>query len=232
MKNTTIFVALDVSEASEALKLVKKLKHTNAGFKIGKQLFTSAGPDIVKAVVDTGKKVFLDLKFHDIPATVARASSAAASLGVYMINVHASGGFEMMQKTREQLNSMNNPPMVVAVTVLTSMNENDLKDIGVYNKPSEQVVNLAKLAEKSGMDGVVASPLEVSLIRENTSSDFQIVTPGIRPEFSMKNDQKRTATPLQAVKNGSNFLVIGRPVRLADNPAAAYEKIIGEIHSG
>lgn len=200
MEKGKIFVALDVNSGQEALQIVEELRGLGAGFKVGKQLFTMEGPSLVKKIVDMGEDVFLDLKYHDIPNTVAMAGIAAAKLGVKVFNVHAAGGRKMMEKVREELDKLENPPMVLAVTVLTSMGEEDLGEIGVDVTPADQVKRLAVLAKESGMDGVVASPLEIELIREAAGEDFKILTPGIRPASSSKDDQKRIATPADAIR--------------------------------
>jgi len=230
MEKGKIFVALDVDSKEKALEIVEELQGLGACFKIGKQLFTSVGPDLVKEVVAMGEDVFLDLKYHDIPNTVAMAGVAAAKLGVKVFNVHAGGGRKMMEKVREELNKLENPPMVLAVTVLTSMGEEDLNETGVKDSPGGQVKRLALLAKESGMDGVVASPLEIELIREACGEDFKILTPGIRPSFASTDDQKRIATPKSALERGSDYLVIGRPITKAENRREVFQKILEEIN--
>ncbi len=232
MEKGKIFVALDVNSGQEALQIVEELRGLGAGFKVGKQLFTMEGPSLVKKIVDMGEDVFLDLKYHDIPNTVAMAGIAAAKLGVKVFNVHAAGGRKMMEKVREELDKLENPPMVLAVTVLTSMGEEDLGEIGVDVTPADQVKRLAVLAKESGMDGVVASPLEIELIREAAGEDFKILTPGIRPASSSKDDQKRIATPADAIRRGSDYLVIGRPVTKAEDRRKAFLDIVEEIKNG
>ncbi|MGI6394449.1 MAG: orotidine-5'-phosphate decarboxylase [bacterium] len=224
-----IYVALDVDTKEKALEIVNDLKGVGACFKIGKQLFTTVGPEIVKEIVSLGEDVFLDLKYHDIPNTVAKAALAAAKLGVKMFNVHASGGRKMMEAVRAELEKIENPPLVLAVTVLTSMGEEDLLEVGVSATPASQVVRLAKLAKDSGMDGVVASPLEIELIREACGADFKILTPGIRPASSSVDDQKRVTTPAVALKKGSDYLVIGRPITEASDRRQAFLEILKEI---
>lgn len=229
-----LIVALDVGTKEKAISLVKILKGDVTIFKIGSELFTSCGPSIVDEVRKTGAKVFLDLKFHDIPNTVARSAAAAARLGVFMLNVHASGGADMMKKAVEASRDMANrlkmaPPKVIAVTVLTSMDENNLKRAGVDDSMETQVLRLAGLAKDSGLDGVVASPSEIRSIRKNFGKDFLIVTPGVRPSWAAAGDQKRTATPKEAIDNGADFIVVGRPIIEAPDPVSAAKKILEEI---
>ena len=230
-----ILVALDVESAVKAVELADALRGSVGGFKIGKQLFTAAGPDMVRTLTGRGDRVFLDLKFHDIPNTVAGAVQSAVATGAWMVNVHASGGSAMMKaagesarKTAEKLGQPR--PLVIAVTVLTSMDDAALKEIGVGRSMLEQVVHLAKLAQDSGLDGVVASPQEVPAIRRACGADFQIVTPGIRPADQQgKDDQARTLTPAEAISAGSSYLVIGRPITAAPNPREAAEKIAASL---
>ena len=223
-----IFVALDVETKEKALEIVSDLKGLGACFKIGKQLFTSTGPELVREIVGMGEDVFLDLKYHDIPNTVAKAGVAAADLGVKIFNVHASGGRKMMEAVREEMNKLANPPLVLAVTILTSLGEEDIREVGFDRTIPEQIARLAKLAKDSGMDGVVASPLEIELIRETCGKDFKILTPGIRPAFAAVNDQKRIATPAEALRKGADYLVIGRPITAAENRRDAFLKILEE----
>lgn len=230
-----ILVALDVESAAKAVELADLLRGSVGGFKIGKQLFTAAGPSMVRELTSRGDRVFLDLKFHDIPNTVAGAVQSAVSTGAWMVNVHASGGSAMMKaagesarKTAEKLGQPR--PLVIAVTVLTSMDDAALKEIGVGRSMIEQVVHLARLAQDSGLDGVVASPQEVPAIRKACGADFQIVTPGIRPADQQgKDDQARTLTPAEAISAGSSYLVIGRPITAAPNPREAAEKIAATL---
>lgn len=223
-----IFVALDVETKEKALEIVGDLKGLGACFKIGKQLFTSTGPDLVREIVGMGEDVFLDLKYHDIPNTVAKAGLVAAGLGVKIFNVHASGGRKMMEAVREEMNKLKNPPLVLAVTILTSLGEEDIREVGFDRTIPEQIARLAKLAKDSGMDGVVASPLEIELIRETCGPDFKILTPGIRPAFAAVNDQKRIATPAEALRKGADYLVIGRPITAAEDRREAFLKILEE----
>ena len=232
MEKGTIFVALDVDSREKALEIVSDLKGMGVCFKIGKQLFTMEGPSLVKEIVKMGEDVFLDLKYHDIPNTVAKAAIAAAELGVKIFNVHASGGRKMMEGVRAELNKIKNPPMVLAVTVLTSMGDEDLHEVSVEKNAADQVKTLAALAKNCGMDGVVASPLEIELIRDVAGKDFKILTPGIRPASSSKDDQKRVATPANALKRGSDYLVIGRPITQAENRKSALINILEEIKNG
>lgn len=235
MKNKErLIIALDVDTREKALTLVEKLKKDIKVFKIGSELFTSCGPGIVKDVKDKGCGVFLDLKFHDIPNTVAKSAAAAVRLGVLLFNVHALGGPDMMKKaastvTEEARRLKINKPKIIAVTMLTSMGENNLKKIGIDDNMEKQVLRLARLAKDSGMDGVVASPSEVELIREKTGKDFLVVTPGVRPSWAVKDDQKRTATPKEAIASGANFIVIGRPIIEAPDPLSAARKVLEEI---
>jgi orotidine-5'-phosphate decarboxylase len=223
-----IFVALDVESKAKALEIVSDLKGLGACFKIGKQLFTSTGPELVREIVGMGEDVFLDLKYHDIPNTVAKAGVAAAELGVKIFNVHASGGRKMMEAVRNEMDKLQNPPLVLAVTILTSLGEEDIREVGFDRTIPEQIAKLAKLAKDSGMDGVVASPLEIELIRETCGRDFKILTPGIRPAFAAVNDQKRIATPAEALRKGADYLVIGRPITAAENRREAFLKILEE----
>ena len=226
-----IFVALDVENKQKALEIVSDLRGLGACFKIGKQLFTSTGPELVREIVAMGEDVFLDLKYHDIPNTVAKAGVAAAELGVKIFNVHASGGRKMMEAVRSEMDKLANPPLVLAVTILTSLGEEDIREVGFDRTIPEQIAKLAKLAKDSGMDGVVASPLEIELIRETCGKDFKILTPGIRPAFAAVNDQKRIATPAEALRKGADYLVIGRPITAAENRRDAFLKILEECRN-
>ena len=233
-----LIIALDVDAADDALSIVRELEPYVGAFKVGLQLFTAAGPAFVRELVAAGARVFLDLKFHDIPNTVAKASVEAARLGVWMFNVHAGGGSAMMRAAfgemaeaceRESLHR----PIMIAVTVLTSSDGSTLREVGVVNEPERQVVDLASLTAECGLDGVVASPREIAAIRSGIDrNDFLIVTPGIRPVFATKDDQKRVMTPAEALRQGANYLVIGRPVTAARDRVEAVEKIIEEISIG
>lgn len=230
-----IIFALDVDTMADVERWAGLVADRVGMFKIGKQLFTSCGPDVVRAVRERGGEVFLDLKYHDIPNTVAMATLAAARLGVTLCNLHALGGYEMMATTQEALDRAfpgAERPKVLAVTILTSSTEATLKGVGIDLPVPEMVVRLAKLARSAGIDGVVASPLEVPLIREACGSDFLIVTPGVRPAFASADDQKRIMTPLEAVRAGADYLVIGRPIAAATDPVAVCEAIIDEIMHG
>jgi len=222
-----VIIALDTTDEQKALELVKLLKHKVSVFKVGLELFCSQGPVIVNKINDLGCKVFLDLKFHDIPNTVAGAARAALSTGAFMFNVHASGGREMMRKVRETVDSAELPekPIVIAVTVLTSLDESDLNDINISKSPLEQVKTLALLTKESGLDGVVASPREITAIREVAGQDFVIVTPGVRPVWAQAGDQKRIMTPAEALDAGASYIVVGRPVTAAPNPVEAIDKL-------
>jgi orotidine-5'-phosphate decarboxylase len=233
-----LLIALDVATAAEALQLADTLRGAVGGFKIGNQLFTAEGPAIVRTLAGRGDRVFVDLKFHDIPNTVAGAVAAAASLGAWMVNVHASGGVKMMQAAAEAAHrtaaAAGRPaPRVIAVTVLTSMNAETLSETGVRAPVVEQVSRLAKLAQQAGLDGVVASPQETSVIRALCGDRFDIVTPGIRggAAATSKDDQERTMSPGEAIAAGASYLVVGRPVVAAPDPRAAAERIAGEIRS-
>lgn len=230
-----IIVALDVDSVDIADSIVSEIGGMVGAFKVGLQLFSLAGPQYVRGLTKRGVKVFLDLKFHDIPNTVAKASVEASKLGVWMFNVHASGGREMMARSVDEVRehctkSGIAKPLVIAVTVLTSSNQETLSEIGVPNDVGEQVANLAKLAAASGMDGVVASAQEVGIIREAVlNPDFLTVTPGIRPKVGTLDDQKRVTTLGQALANGSNYVVIGRPITAAADRLAAVDRIISEV---
>lgn len=232
-----IFVALDVPTADEARGIASELRGVVGGFKIGLQLFTSAGPDIVREFVNAGDRVFLDLKFHDIPNTVAKASAEAAKLGVWMLNVHAGGGREMMIRAADAVNEVCGSrslakPKVIAVTVLTSSNAETLKEQGIGFTPEELVVRYAKLAAECGLDGVVASALETKAIRKAVGDDyFLIVTPGIRPKNATSDDQKRVTTPAEAFRSGSDILVIGRPITAAAARAEAAKAVVAELET-
>jgi orotidine-5'-phosphate decarboxylase len=229
-----IIFALDFEHFTDAQKWVNLLKDHVGMFKVGKQLFTHAGPKVVDMIRAKGQKVFLDLKFHDIPNTVAKAGEEATKLNVSMFNIHALGGFEMMRKTVEAsrtiAKSLGIPrPLILAVTILTSMDEESLKEVGIQGPIIDEVTRLAELSMKAGVDGVVASPQEIEVIRKKCGENFLIVTPGIRLPTEKKDDQRRTLSPKEAILAGANYLVIGRPIREAKNPLEAVKKIIEDI---
>jgi orotidine-5'-phosphate decarboxylase len=229
-----IIVALDVPSAEQALKLAEQVAPAVGAFKIGKELFVAAGPDIVRRVRATGASVFLDLKFHDIPNTVAKAVASAVRLDVQMVTIHTSGGSEMMRaaekSARDTAKSLDRqPPLVLGVTVLTSMDGNALNEIGCENNVGHQVERLASLAVKAGLRGLVCSPLEIVALRNLLPADVQLVTPGIRTGAEKADDQKRTLTPREAIQAGASWLVIGRPIYAAENPRAAAEKILESL---
>lgn len=225
----SIIVALDAKSQYDALTIVDQLDPSLCRVKVGKELFTHEGPSIVKNLQDKGFDVFLDLKFHDIPNTTAQAVCAAADLGVWMVNVHASGGRKMMETCVERLKAGNYQTQLIAVTVLTSMGREDLLDIGLDIEPVEQVKRLAKLTQESGLDGVVCSAQEAKILRDLLSQQFALVTPGIRPEGSNADDQKRIVTPKQAMLDGSTHLVIGRPITKAEKPTEMLKSILASI---
>jgi orotidine-5'-phosphate decarboxylase len=229
-----LITALDIDSLDQAQKLVRLLAREVGMFKIGKQLFTHAGPQAVRLIQELGGEIFLDLKFHDIPNTVAKAAIEATRMGVKMFNVHASGSLEMMRLTVKEVERVcrqekRRKPIMLAVTVLTSLNQDDLKRVGVDGKVADQVVRLALLTKEAGMDGVVASPQEVGDIREACGRHFVIVSPGIRPADSKRNDQQRVMTPGQAVRAGVDYIVVGRPILEARDPVAAARNIVAEM---
>jgi len=221
-----IIAALDVPDAEEAIKLAEAIAPAVGAFKIGKELFVSAGPDIVKRVRDTGASVFLDLKFHDIPNTVAKAVASAVRLDVQMLTVHTCGGTAMLKAA---VKAAGDGPLVLGVTVLTSMDENDLADVGVQKSPANQVLHLAQLATLAGLKGLVCSPKEIAPLREVLPPVVQLVTPGIRPAGTDSADQKRVMAPAMAMNAGSSWLVIGRPIYAAENPRQAAEDILSSL---
>jgi orotidine-5'-phosphate decarboxylase len=231
MKNLgpRIVIALDYAEPRLALEFVERLEPSRCRLKVGKELFTRGGPQLVEGLRNKGYDIFLDLKFHDIPNTVAGACSAAADLGVWMVNVHALGGSRMMTAAREALAKTTHRPLLIAVTILTSMGGDDLREIGLGGMPADNVARLAALAQQSGLDGVVCSPQEVAMLRQQAGIDFRLVTPGIRPAWSAKGDQTRITTPADAVRLGSDYLVIGRPITAAEDPMSALEAIEKEL---
>ncbi|HBX37478.1 MAG TPA: orotidine-5'-phosphate decarboxylase [Pseudohongiella sp.] len=227
--NNRIIVALDFDNRADAMTLLDKLSPQSCRVKVGKELFTRFGPDLVREVQQRGFEVFLDLKFHDIPNTVAKAVAAAAELGVWMLTLHASGGEAMMRAAREALADSEHKPLLVAVTVLTSMAEEDLMAQGIARATEEQVQRLAAIAQESGMDGAVCSASEAASLRKLLSENFLLVTPGIRPAGDAADDQKRIVTPGDAVHAGSNYLVIGRPITRARHPDVKLQTILEEI---
>ncbi len=225
-----VIVALDFPDGGTAMDFVGQLPPGSCRLKVGKELFTYTGPDLVRQLVGLGHDVFLDLKFHDIPNTVARACEAAAQLGVWMVNVHASGGRKMMEAASAALQKGDGrKPLLIGVTVLTSMGPEDLAEVGVQDDPAGQVERLAGLAKASGLDGVVCSPQEAARLRASLGEDFVLVTPGVRPAGVSTDDQTRIMTPADAIRDGSGYLVIGRPVTQASDPVQALEAINAEI---
>lgn len=224
-----IIVALDYAEASKALQLVQRLDPDLCRLKVGKELFTAAGPALVELLVGKGYGIFLDLKFHDIPTTVAKACAAASRLGVWMLNVHASGGITMMQAARDGVAKSGKSPKLIAVTVLTSMDQSTLNQVGVHGSLEDQVLRLARLAQQAGLDGVVCSAQEASALRTALGQDFCLVTPGIRPANISADDQSRIVTPAEALRLGAGYLVIGRPITQAPDPLLALQAIHQEI---
>ncbi|MEC8897168.1 MAG: orotidine-5'-phosphate decarboxylase [Pseudomonadota bacterium] len=230
LNDPKIIVALDFPSQNPALALADQLDPAKCRLKVGKELFTRSGPDLVKALKSRGFDIFLDLKFHDIPNTTSAAVAAAAELGVWMVNVHASGGEKMMVACRERLESFGNDrPLLIAVTVLTSMSDEDLAGIGIASSAEAHVSRLATLTKNSGLDGVVCSAQEAPRLKAEQGSDFQLITPGIRPLTADKGDQQRIMTPTDALKAGSDYLVIGRPITQAPDPLAALESIHAEV---
>lgn len=228
MHDPRIIVALDFPSAEDALLLVKKLNPDLCRLKVGKELFTAAGPQLIEKLTHQGFEVFLDLKFHDIPNTVASACKAAASLGVWMINVHALGGRKMLTAAREAI-PHGSATKLIAVTLLTSMDQSDITDIGLQGKPEQIVLRLAQLTSDCGLDGVVCSALEAAHLRQHFGAGFCLVTPGIRPADSHVNDQKRITTPQQAILNGASYLVIGRPITQASDPLLMCQQLNSKI---
>lgn len=220
-----IIVALDYAAEAPALALVDQLDPGRCRLKVGKELFTRLGPSFVALLQRRGFEVFLDLKFHDIPNTVAAACAAAADLGVWMVNVHAAGGAKMMAAARECLDRLGEPPLLIGVTVLTSLDREDLASIGCPGSPEERVLALARLGHETGLDGIVCSPLEVEPVRAELGGAFLLVTPGVRPPGAAVGDQKRIMTPAQAVSAGADYLVIGRPITQAPDPMSAMLEI-------
>ncbi len=228
-----IIVALDVSTKEEALSLVHSLRETEI-FKIGLKLFFAEGPELLRTIHSLNKKIFLDLKLHDIPNTVSEAVKVGVRHGVYMMTIHSSGGKEMMAKAvetgiREAEIQTVEKPLLLAVTVLTSLNDDQLKEIGIQNDTRSQVLRLARLAKDAGMDGIVCSPQEIEIVRNEFGKDFLVVTPGIRPSWTATQDQKRIMTPSQAFKKGADYLVIGRPITASPSPEEALQRIVQEL---
>lgn len=230
--SSPIVVAMDFDNAAACLDLASRLSPQYCKLKVGKELFTACGPQIVEKLQSKGFDVFLDLKFHDIPNTTAKAVKAAAELGVWMVNVHASGGERMMRAAREELDKLSGrKPLLIAVTVLTSMEQSDLSATGVQSNLDEQVNRLANLTRYSGLDGIVCSAREAESMRKTFGQGFCLVTPGIRMADSPADDQRRTLTPLEAMQQGSSYLVIGRPITRADNPIEVCQAIYTELKS-
>jgi orotidine-5'-phosphate decarboxylase len=230
--NSPVIVALDYPAGAPALALAARLDPALCRLKVGKELFTRCGPSLVEELQQRGFEVFLDLKFHDIPNTVAGAVQAAAELGVWMVNVHAGGGRRMMEAAREVLQSFERKPLLIGVTVLTSMSDEDLRELGYRETAQQRVLRLAKLAADSGLDGVVCSAMEAADLRRERGEQFCLVTPGIRLAGDDAGDQRRVVTPADAVAMGSNYLVIGRPVTGADDPLAALQRVHAELGLG
>jgi orotidine-5'-phosphate decarboxylase len=237
MNRNKLIVALDVDSAQKARELVTALRGMAGMFKIGMQLFTAAGPDLVREIISSGEQVFLDLKYHDIPNTVAFAGVEATRLGVSIFNIHASGGSEMMRRTADAVSECAHSeglprPLVIAVTILTSANDETATEVGFGSSAAELVPRLALLAEANGMDGVVASPREVSVIRTTVNNpDFVVVTPGVRPTGAPLFDQKRVTTPHEAILAGADYIVVGRPILEAPDPAQAVRQILDELEA-
>lgn len=232
-----LIIALDVDTADAALSVVERLGDDITTYKVGFELFVSAGPSVVQRIREQGKRVFLDLKYHDIPNTVAKAAVAAARMGVFMFNVHASGGFDMMQRTVSAVNELCvreglSRPRIIAVTMLTSMTNDVLKnELTISHPVKAHVRTLAALAQKAGLDGVVASPQETAMIKELCGKEFLVVTPGIRPSWTPPDDQRRTATPQEALRDGADYIVMGRAILKADDPVKALELVSLEMLS-
>jgi len=230
MNDPKVVVALDFDKKQDALSFVDKIQPSDARLKVGKEMFTYFGPEFVKQLTGKGFDVFLDLKFHDIPNTVAKAVTAAADLGVWMVNVHASGGSQMMTKAKNSLDTYGeDAPLLIAVTVLTSMNEADLRGLGIQKTPAEQVKFLADLTKQSGLDGVVCSAWEAEQLKSDLGKEFKLITPGIRPAGSAQDDQQRIMTPKKAIDVGVDYLVIGRPITKATDPQLILQEINSSI---
>ena len=224
--NSPIIIPLDL-EYDEAIKLAELFDPKSCRLKVGSQLFTSSGPRVIKDLQSLGFDIFLDLKFHDIPNTVSQAVKVAADLGVWMVNVHVSGGSSMLESARKALNSCRNPPLLIGVTMLTSLSNEDVKEIGISDI-SEKVIQLALLAKRNELDGIVCSPREVKVIKELCGKEFIAVTPGIRTK-EMNDDQSRVSSPKEAINNGSDFLVIGRPITESSNPLKSLNQVLEDF---
>ncbi|MBW9264074.1 MAG: orotidine-5'-phosphate decarboxylase [Candidatus Thiodiazotropha sp. (ex. Lucinisca nassula)] len=227
--DSRVIVALDYSGQDRALALVDRLDPSLCRLKVGKEMFTRIGPSFIEVLRGRGYEVFLDLKFHDIPNTVAAACDAAADLGVWMVNLHASGGRRMMEAARERLESRSNRPLLIAVTILTSLSGEEIHEVGFSGDPADNVSRLAKLTQQSGLDGVVCSPREAGMLRGDLGHDFLLVTPGVRPKQATQDDQRRVMTPADAINAGSSYLVVGRPITAAADPIKALQSINLEI---
>ncbi len=226
-----IIIALDYKDEVSTMALVDQLEPSLCRLKVGKELFVRCGPALVQKLINKGFDVFLDLKFHDIPNTVAAACSAAADMGVWMVNVHASGGRKMMEFAREAIEKSDHKPLLIGVTILTSLSRQDIAEVGLDIEPADQVLRLAKLANASGLDGVVCSPQEVMTLKKEIRQDFSLVTPGVRPAGSAIGDQQRIMTPSEALSSGSDYLVIGRPITAQKDPVMALKNILAECGS-
>ncbi|MEW8422254.1 MAG: orotidine-5'-phosphate decarboxylase [Candidatus Thiodiazotropha sp.] len=227
--DSRIIVALDYPDQGKALALVERLDPSLCRLKVGKEMFTRLGPSFVELLRGRGFDLFLDLKFHDIPNTVAAACDAAADLGVWMINLHASGGRRMMETARERLEARTQRPLLVAVTILTSLTDEEIHEIGFAGDPADNVSRLARLTRQAGLDGVVCSPREAQMLRRDLADEFLLVTPGVRPRQAARDDQRRVMTPAEAIRAGSSYLVVGRPITGAADPVAALQSINQEI---
>lgn len=226
-----IIVALDYDQEAKAMAFVDQVSPDACRLKVGKEMFTHLGPTFVEKLVDRGFDVFLDLKYHDIPNTVAKACEAAAKLNVWMMNVHVSGGRRMMEAAAEAMARQASSPLLIGVTILTSLTDDELAEVGYQGDAASNVQRMAALAKDSGLDGVVCSPKEITLLRESMGDDFNLVTPGIRPSFAEKGDQRRVMTPADAMAAGSSYLVIGRPITQADDPMQAMSLIQQEMNA-
>jgi orotidine-5'-phosphate decarboxylase len=227
--DSRVIVALDYPQQDKALALVDRLDPSLCRLKVGKEMFTRLGPAFIELLRGRGYDLFLDLKFHDIPNTVAAACDAAADLGVWMMNLHASGGRRMMEAARERLETKNHRPLLIAVTLLTSLSDEEIHEVGYSGDSAENVSRLAKLTQQAGLDGVVCSPREAGMLRRDLGSDFLLVTPGVRPKQAVQDDQRRVMTPADAIQAGSSYLVVGRPITGADDPIQSLQSINQEI---